>query len=151
MRKAKDMEYSELLSISDNLMTTSCCMKALAAAHNMTQDLMGEDRVSGIRDMSEDHSTVPDIALPSKREPITAYAFQTSLADCTVCTCMISNSDGVTCGIFVPDTGIWMPYQWPQPVDEDTDPEEIGGSLFDLTYETLFDQLDLKHMHTIEL
>ncbi len=145
------MERLELLNLGFNFTMTGHGLNALAQANDMTQALLNPTRVSDVHDMHDDYPTLPAIVLPSETTPVQAYAFRTRLADCEVYTCVTVNPDGVACGVFSPDDNTWTPYELAQSLTEDAGYSTIGDDLFDLTYSTLFDRLDLKHMDTIEI
>lgn len=144
------MEQLELFTLGNNLVTAGHCLDALAKANDMMQALLNATRVSDVHDMHDDYSTLPAIVLPSETTPVQAYAFRTRLADCEVYTCVTVNPDDVACGVFSPDDNTWTPYELAQSLTEDAG-YGADNDLFDLTYSTLFDRLDLKHMDTIEI
>ena len=139
------MEQLELFTLGNNLVTAGHCLDALAKANDMMQALLNATRVSDVHDMHDDYPTLPAIVLPSETTPVQAYAFRTRLADCEVYTCVTVNPDDVACGVFSPDD-----YELAQSLTEDAG-YGADNDLFDLTYSTLFDRLDLKHMDTIEI
>lgn len=141
----------ELLNLGFNLTTAGHGLSALVEANDRLIALLNATRVSDVHDMHDDYPTLPAIVLPSETTPVQAYAFCTRLADCKVYTCVTVNPDGVACGVFSPDDNTWTPYDLAQSLAEDAGYSAIGDDLFTLTYITLFDRLDLKHMHTIEI
>ena len=144
------MDQLELFTRGNNLVTAGHCLDALAKANDMMQALLNATRVSDVHDMHDDYPTLPAIVLPSETTPVQAYAFRTRLADCEVYTCVTVNPDDVACGVFSPDDNTWTPYELAQSLTEDAG-YGADNDLFDLTYSTLFDRLDLKHMDTIEI
>lgn len=145
------MERLELLNLGFNLTTAGHGLNALVEANDRLKALLNPTRVSDVHDMHDDYPTLPAIVLPSETTPVQAYAFRTRLADCEVYTCMAVNPDGVTCGVFSPDDNTWTSYELAQSLAENAGYSAIGDDLSNLTYSTLFDRLDLKHMDTIEI
>lgn len=144
------MKHTELLSIGNNLITAGRCMNALAEAREMTCVMMDDSRVGDIQDISGDYlhffHTVPHI---EGKEPIHAYAFRTTLGGCAVLTYVILNNDSVSCGVYSPGVNSKEQYR---PLNfESTNPNDLGRELHELTYEVLFDRLDLTYIDNTEI